>query len=107
MVRGTPNKEWSEKISDVGLKRKAKIQKGAPFRGVWNGGTNYKDNPRERTYRTDMFGAEEWEWERLKQNFASHLLVDTNLENVKKGVNYSDITSDDIIDCIEKGNNLK
>ena len=63
MVRGTPNKQWSEKISDVGLKSKAKIQKGDPFRGVWKGGTNYKDNPRERTYRSDMFGSEDWEWD--------------------------------------------
>ena len=50
--------------------------------------------------QSSLGSPEEWEWERLKQNFASHLLVDTNLENVKKGVNDSDITSDDIIDWI-------
>ena len=43
---------------------------------------------------------EEWEWERLKQNFASHLLVDASLENVDGAVDKSDITSDDIIDWV-------
>ena len=32
MVHGTPNKEWSKKIRNVGLKRGAKIQNGDPFR---------------------------------------------------------------------------
>ena len=67
MVKGTPNKEWSDKISDIGLKSKAKIQRGDPFRGVWKGGTNKKDNPRERTFRNDMFGYEDWEWDICKQ----------------------------------------
>ena len=62
MVKGTPNKEWSEKISGIGLKGKAKIHNGDPFRGVWQGGTFKKDNPRERSARSDMFGSEEWEW---------------------------------------------
>ena len=43
---------------------------------------------------------EEWKWERLKQNFASHLLVDASLENVDGAVDKSDITSDDIIDWV-------
>ena len=63
MVRGTPNEEWSEKISGIGLKGRAKIQKGDPFKGVWQGGTNFKDNPRERAARKDMFGSEESEWD--------------------------------------------
>ena len=50
--------------------------------------------------QSSLGSPEEWEWERLKQNFASHLLVDTNLENIKKGVDDSDVTSDDIIDWI-------
>ncbi|MEE2765091.1 MAG: preprotein translocase subunit SecA [Candidatus Neomarinimicrobiota bacterium] len=44
--------------------------------------------------------SEEWEWERLQQNFASHLLVDASLKNVKNAVNKSDVTPDDIIDWI-------
>ena len=44
--------------------------------------------------------SEEWEWERLQQNFASHLLVDASLKNVKNAVNKSDVTSDDIIDWV-------
>ena len=58
MVRGTPNKEWSEKISGIGLQGRARIQNGDPFKGVWKGGTNFKDNPRERAARKDMFASE-------------------------------------------------
>ncbi len=67
MVRGTPNKEWSEKISGIGLQGRARIQNGDPFKGVWKGGTNFKDNPRERAARKDMFGSEEWEWKICEQ----------------------------------------
>ena len=34
MVKGTPNDEWSEKISTIGLKGKARIHKGDPFKSV-------------------------------------------------------------------------
>ena len=70
MVKGTPNDEWSEKISTIGLKGKARIHNGDPFKGVWQGGTFKKDNPRERAARKDMFGSEEWEWDICKKMVA-------------------------------------
>ena len=65
MVHGIPNKEWTEKIKDMGLKSSAKIQKGDPFRGVLMSGSTCKgtDAVRQRSFRSDMFGYTTDEWQ--------------------------------------------
>ena len=65
MVHGTPNKEWSKKIRNVGLKRGAKIQNGDPFKGVLMSGSTSKgtDATRQRSVRSDSFGSIPEEWE--------------------------------------------
>ena len=64
MVHGTPNKEWSKKIRNVGLKRGAKIQNGDPFKGVLMSGSTSKgtDAVRQRSVRSDSFGSIPKEW---------------------------------------------
>ena len=59
MVHGTPNKEWSKKIRNVGLRRGAKIQSGDPFKGVLMSGSTSKgtDAERQRSVRNDSFGS--------------------------------------------------
>ena len=65
MVHGTPNKEWSKKIRNVGLKRGAKIQNGDPFKGVLMSGSTSKgtDAVRQRSVRSDSFGSIPQEWD--------------------------------------------
>lgn len=65
MVHGTPNKEWSKKIRNVGLKRGAKIQNGDPFKGVLMSGSTSKgtDATRQRSVRSDSFGSIPDEWD--------------------------------------------
>ena len=65
MVHGTPNKEWSKKIRNVGLKRGAKIQSGDPFKGVLMSGSTSKgtDAERQRSVRNDSFGSIPEEWD--------------------------------------------
>ena len=65
MVHGTPNKEWSKKIKNVGLRRGAKIQNGDPFKGVLMSGSTSKgtDAKRERSVRSDSFGSIPEEWD--------------------------------------------
>jgi len=65
MVHGTPNKEWTKKIRNVGLKRGAKIQSGDPFKGVLMSGSTSKgtDAKRERSVRSDSFGSIPEEWD--------------------------------------------
>ena len=65
MVHGTPNKEWSKKIRNVGLKRGAKIQNGDPFKGVLMSGSTSKgtDAVRQRSVRSDSFGSIPDEWD--------------------------------------------
>ena len=65
MVHGTPNKEWSKKIRNVGLRRGAKIQSGDPFKGVLMSGSTSKgtDAERQRSVRNDSFGSIPEEWD--------------------------------------------
>ena len=65
MVHGTPNKEWTKKIRNIGLKRGAKIQNGDPFKGVLMSGSTSKGTnaERQRSVRNDSFGYESEEWE--------------------------------------------
>ena len=65
MPTGKWNDEWNDKISNLGLKRGAKIQYGDPFRGVLMSGSTSKgtDAVRQRSVRSDSFGAEDDEWE--------------------------------------------
>jgi len=65
MVHGTPNKEWSKKIKNVGLRRGAKIQNGDPFKGVLMSGSTSKgtDAIRQRAVRNDSFGSIPEEWD--------------------------------------------
>ena len=65
MVHGTPNKEWSKKIKNVGLRRGAKIQNGDPFKGVLMSGSTSKgtDAERQRSVRSDSFGSIPEEWD--------------------------------------------
>ena len=65
MPTGKWNDEWNDKISNLGLKRGVKIQYGDPFRGVLMSGSTSKgtDAVRQRSVRSDSFGAEDDEWE--------------------------------------------
>ena len=65
MAHGIPNEEWTEKIKDIGLKGSAKVHKGDPFKGVLISGSTSKgtDAVRKRSYRSDMFGYTNDEWE--------------------------------------------
>ncbi len=65
MVHGTPNKEWTKKIRNIGLKRGAKIQNGDPFKGVLMSGSTSKGTnaERQRSVRNDSFGYEPDEWD--------------------------------------------
>ena len=65
MAHGIPNEEWTEKIKDIGLKGSAKVHKGDPFKGVLMSGSTSKgtDAVRKRSYRSDMFGYTNDEWE--------------------------------------------
>jgi len=64
MAHGIPNKEWTNKIKDYGLRGSAKIQKGDPFKGVLMSGSTSKgtDAVRKRSFRSDMFGYTSDEW---------------------------------------------
>ena len=65
MSTGKWNKEWNEKIVDLGLKGSAKIQKGDPFRGVLKSGStsNGTSAERIRAPRCDRFGSIDEEWD--------------------------------------------
>jgi len=65
MPTGKWNDDWNDKISNLGLKRGAKIQYGDPFRGVLMSGSTSKgtDAKRQRSIRSDSYGAEDDEWE--------------------------------------------
>ena len=50
---------------------------------------------------------DEWDWENLKQNFASHLLVDADSESMQKELKQKDLTLNMIRDfIIEKTNDI-
>ena len=64
MPTGKWNKEWNEKIEELGLKGSAKIQRGDPFRGVLKSGSTSKGKgaERKRAPRSDRFGSTNDEW---------------------------------------------
>jgi preprotein translocase subunit SecA len=41
-----------------------------------------------------------WDWDHLKQAFASHLMVDASLEHIQKATGKSDLTADEIADWV-------
>ena len=50
---------------------------------------------------------EDWNWESIKQNIASHLLVDADLDSMKSELNKDDLSVDDVRDFIfEKTKNV-
>ena len=65
MATGKWDKEWNDKIEELGLKGSAKIQRGDPFRGVLKSGSTSKgtDAERVRAPRSDRFGATDDEWD--------------------------------------------
>ena len=46
--------------------------------------------------RIEDTGPQNWDWDNLKQNFSSHLLVDASLESVQSKVGHDDITLEDV-----------
>ena len=65
MPTGKWNDDWNDKISNLGLKRGAKMQHGDPFKGVLMSGSTSKGTnaERQRSVRSDSFGTETDEWE--------------------------------------------
>ncbi len=43
---------------------------------------------------------EAWDWDYLKQTFATHIMIDTNLEKVKSNFEKPDISDDDVINSL-------
>ena len=41
-----------------------------------------------------------WDWDQLKQSFASHLMVDASLEGIQKALGKSDLASDEVADWV-------
>ena len=46
--------------------------------------------------RIEDTGPQNWDWDNLKQNFSSHLLVDASLELVQSKMGHDDITLEDV-----------
>jgi len=55
----------------------------------------------------DSTNPEDWNWESIKQNIASHLLVDADPDSMKSELNKDDLSIDDVRDfIIEKTKNV-
>ena len=55
----------------------------------------------------DSTNPEDWNWESIKQNIASHLLVDADPDSIKSELNKDDLSIDDVRDfIIEKTKNV-
>ena len=55
----------------------------------------------------DSTNPEDWNWESIKQNIASHLLVDSDPDSMKSELNKDDLSIDDVRDfIIEKTKNV-
>ena len=44
----------------------------------------------------------DWDWDLLKNNFATHLLVDLSYDKIIKDLNSDDLSNDEIIDWISR-----
>jgi len=50
--------------------------------------------------QSDLGTPDMWDWDHLKQAFASHLMVDASLEHIQKATGKSDLTADEIADWV-------